>query len=99
MARVPAAGEAAAAVSKSGADALLSAGGGSPIDATKAVAWSLASGIDLSAPGALEQARAVQLAGKQVLPHFAVPTTLSVAELAGSAGFSSEAGEKVGVAA
>ncbi|MFL5309253.1 MAG: iron-containing alcohol dehydrogenase, partial [Myxococcales bacterium] len=35
-----------------------------------------------------------------VLPHLAVPTTLSVAELAGSAGFSAEGTkEKVGVAA
>ena len=35
-----------------------------------------------------------------MLPHFAVPTTLSVAELAGSAGFTAEGTkEKVGVAA
>ncbi len=82
------------------ADALVSAGGGSPIDAAKAVAWSLASGIDLAEPDALQRARGVRLAGKPVLPHFAVPTTLSVAELSGSAGFSAEAtNEKVGVAA
>src|SRR3981189_192147 len=30
------------------ADALLSVGGGSPIDAAKAVAWSLAAGVDLA---------------------------------------------------
>ncbi len=83
-----------------GADAFVSIGGGSPIDAAKAAAWSLASGIDLAAPGALEAARAVRLAGKRVLPHFAVPTTLSVAERSGSAGFSSEgAHDKIGVAA
>jgi len=82
------------------ADALVSAGGGSPIDAAKAVAWSLASGIDLAEPDALQRARGVRLAGKPVLPHFAVPTTLSVAELSGSAGFSAEGtNEKVGVAA
>src|SRR5712671_2449234 len=82
------------------ADALVSAGGGSPIDAAKAVAWSLASGIDLAEPDALQRARGVRLAGKAVLPHFAVPTTLSVAELSGSAGFSAEGtNEKVGVAA
>ena len=82
------------------ADALVSAGGGSPIDAAKAVAWSLATGIDLAEPDALTKARGVRLAGKPVLPHFAVPTTLSVAELSGSAGFSAEqTNEKVGVAA
>ena len=91
---------AASAAREAGADALLSAGGGSPIDAAKAVAWSLASGIDLAAPGALAQARAVRLAGKRVLPHFAVPTTLSVAELSGQAGFSADGThEKVGVSA
>ena len=82
------------------ADALVSVGGGSPIDATKAVAWSLAAGIDLAGPDALAKARGVRLAGKPVLPHLAVPTTLSVAELSGSAGFSAEGTqEKVGVAA
>ena len=35
-----------------------------------------------------------------MLPHFAVPTTLSAAELSGSSGFSAEGtNEKVGVAA
>ena len=64
------------------------------------MAWSLATGIDLAAPDALERARGVRLAGKPVLPHFAVPTTLSAAELSGSSGFSAEGtNEKVGVAA
>ena len=82
------------------ADALVSVGGGSPIDAAKAVAWSLASGIELDEPDALAKSRGIRLAGKPVLPHFAVPTTLSVAELSGSAGFSAEGSrEKVGVAA
>jgi len=82
------------------ADALVSVGGGSPIDAAKAAAWSLATGIDLDGPDALAKSRGVRLAGKSVLPHFAVPTTLSVAELSGSAGFSAEGSkEKVGVAA
>jgi maleylacetate reductase len=81
-------------------DALLSLGGGSPIDAAKAVAFSLATGIDLRAPDAPRRARDVELKGKAVLPHFAIPTTLSVAELASSAGFSAEGTrEKVGVAA
>src|SRR6185295_5919192 len=91
---------AARQVRESGADALLSVGGGSPIDAAKAIAWSLASGVDLGEQGALAKARSVRLTGKPVLPHFAVPTTLSVAELSGSAGFSAEgSNEKVGVAA
>jgi alcohol dehydrogenase class IV len=82
------------------ADALLSVGGGSPIDAAKAVAWSLAADVDLAEPGALSKARSVRLTGRAVLPHLAVPTTLSVAELSGSAGFSAEGTkEKVGVAA
>ena len=92
--------QAAAQAREAKADALVSAGGGSPIDAAKAVAWSLAAGIDLGAPDALAKARGVRLAGKAVLPHFAVPTTLSVAELSGSSGFSAEGtNEKVGVAA
>ncbi len=92
--------QAAREVRAAGADALLSVGGGSPIDAAKAIAWSLASGIELAEPGALAKSRGVRLAGLPVLPHFAVPTTLSVAELSGSAGFSAEGtGEKVGVAA
>jgi maleylacetate reductase len=92
--------DAARAAREANADALLSVGGGSPIDAAKAVAWSLAAGIDLGEPEALAKARSVRLTGKAVLPHFAVPTTLSVAEMSGSAGFSAEGTkEKVGVAA
>jgi len=45
------------------------------------VAWSLAAGVDLAQPDALSKARSLRLTGKAVLPHFAVPTTLSVAEL------------------
>jgi maleylacetate reductase len=92
--------QAAAAARKARPDALVSLGGGSPIDAAKAVAFSLATGIDLSAPDAPLRARSVDLKGKGVLPHFAIPTTLSVAELASSAGFTAEGSrEKVGVAA
>jgi len=92
--------EAARQAREARADALVSAGGGSPVDAAKAVAWSLAAGVDLDQPDALAKSRSVRLSGKPVLPHFAVPTTLSVAELSGSAGFSAEASkEKVGVAA
>ncbi|HEY6101134.1 MAG TPA: iron-containing alcohol dehydrogenase, partial [Anaeromyxobacter sp.] len=80
------------------ADALLSLGGGSPIDAAKAIAFSLATGLDLRAADAPRRARGAKLA--HVLPHVAVPTTLSVAELASASGFSAEGTrEKVGVAA
>jgi alcohol dehydrogenase class IV len=79
-------------------DALVSLGGGSPIDAAKAVAFALAAGLDLSAPDAPARARGVTL--ERVLPHLAIPTTLSAAELSGAAGFSAEGTrEKVGVAA
>jgi alcohol dehydrogenase len=80
------------------ADALVSLGGGSPIDATKATAFSLATGIDLRHPDAPTRARGAALG--DVLPHLAIPTTLSVAELSSGAGFTAEGTrEKVGVAA
>jgi alcohol dehydrogenase class IV len=57
-----------------GVDALVSFGGGSPIDAAKIVA--------------------LRLGG---LPHVAIPTTLSVAELAAGAGFTDASGTKGGM--
>ncbi|HET7339691.1 MAG TPA: iron-containing alcohol dehydrogenase [Candidatus Dormibacteraeota bacterium] len=57
-----------------GADAVVSFGGGSPIDAAKIIA--------------------LRLGG---VPHTAVPTTLSVAELAAGAGYTSEQGDKAGM--
>lgn len=78
-------------------DGLVSLGGGSPIDAAKAIAFSLATGIDLRLPDA--QARGKGLSLEKVVPHLALPTTLSVAELSGSAGFSAKGTlAKVGVA-
>jgi alcohol dehydrogenase class IV len=63
-------------------DTLVSVGGGSPIDATKAVAYTLA-----------------QKNGGIFLPHIAIPTTLSAAEFAHSAGFTDEeSNTKVGIA-
>jgi alcohol dehydrogenase class IV len=56
-----------------GADAIVSFGGGSVIDAAKIVSVRLGA-----------------------LPHTAVPTTLSVAELAAGAGYTNEAGDKAG---
>ncbi|HKC58882.1 MAG TPA: iron-containing alcohol dehydrogenase [Myxococcales bacterium] len=90
--------EAVLAAREARADALLSIGGGSPIDAAKTVAFSLASGLDVTLPDAPARSRGMKL--ERTLPHLAVPTTLSVAELAGSAGFTAEGTkEKVGVAA
>lgn len=57
-----------------GADAIVSFGGGSVIDAAKIISLKLGA-----------------------LPHTAVPTTLSVAELAAGAGFTNEAGDKAGM--
>jgi len=61
-----------------GAEGIVSFGGGSAIDAAKIIALRLADD------------------GK-ALPHVAVPTTLSVAELASGAGYTNEAGDKAGL--
>jgi alcohol dehydrogenase class IV len=80
------------------ADALVSLGGGSPIDAAKAVAFSLATGLDLRLADAPARARGA--APSRVLPHVAIPTTLSAAEMSANAGYTAEGtGEKVGVSA
>ena len=62
-----------------GADAIVSFGGGSVIDAAKIISVRLADGDG------------------PALPHTAVPTTLSVAELAAGAGFTNDAGDKAGM--
>jgi alcohol dehydrogenase len=92
--------EAALATRKADPLALVSVGGGSPIDAAKTIAFVLATGLDVTAADAPRRARGISLSDKRVLPHFAVPTTLSVAELSPQAGFSAAGTrEKVGVAA
>jgi maleylacetate reductase len=79
-------------------DVLISFGGGSPIDAAKSVAFALATGLDLRDPHAAENARSLRPSPESVLPHVAIPTTLSAAELSGLAGFTTEAEhEKVGL--
>jgi maleylacetate reductase len=79
-------------------DVLISFGGGSPIDATKAVGFALATGIDLTQPDAATTARRFHPNADEVLPHIAIPTTLSAAELSGLAGFTTEnEQEKVGL--
>jgi alcohol dehydrogenase class IV len=64
------------------ADGVVSFGGGSPIDAAKMLAVKLADRNARSARG---------------LPHIAVPTTLSAAELAAGAGYTDAAGNKAGM--
>jgi maleylacetate reductase len=79
-------------------DLIVSFGGGSPIDAAKSVAFALATGLDMADPRAAENARGLRPAS--LLPHLAIPTTLSVAELSANAGFSTEGErEKVGLRA
>jgi alcohol dehydrogenase class IV len=67
---------------EAGVDGLVSFGGGSAIDAAKMIAVKLADRRGLAYRG---------------LPHIAIPTTLSVAELAGGAGYTNEAGDKAGM--
>jgi alcohol dehydrogenase class IV len=79
-------------------DALISFGGGSPIDAAKSVAFALATGLDIADPRAAERAREFAPARNDLVPHLAIPTTLSAAELSGLAGFTTETEhEKVGL--
>src|SRR3989441_8990906 len=74
--------EAIAHTTQIGVDGIVSFGGGSAIDAAKMIAVRLADRHGLAYRG---------------LPHVAIPTTLSVAELAGSAGFTDAAGDKAGM--
>jgi alcohol dehydrogenase len=90
--------EAVEAARETRPDALLSFGGGSPIDATKTVAFALGTGLDLSDPQAARKAAALK--PRDLLPHLSIPTTLSVAELSGLAGFTTQdEREKVGLRA
>jgi len=68
-------------VAENEADSVVSLGGGSSIDAAKIVAIHIGERRSGAAP----------------LPHVAVPTTLSVAELASGAGMTDEDGNKVGL--
>src|SRR4051812_10197197 len=96
----PAVADAAAAAERAAPDVLISLGGGSPIDAAKVVAFVLATGLDVTRPDAHRQARQLTLADRPVLPHLAIPTTLSAAEFSGAAGYSAvDSREKVGPSA
>ena len=73
-----------AAVAQAGdsVDGVVSFGGGSAIDAAKMIAVRVA-----DRAGAADRA----------LPHVAIPTTLSAAELAAGAGYTNESGDKAGM--
>jgi maleylacetate reductase len=73
---------AAGRTTEAGVDGIVSFGGGSAIDAAKIIAVKLADRHGLAYRG---------------LPHVAIPTTLSVAELGGGAGYTNEAGDKAGM--
>jgi len=74
--------EAIAHTTEIGVDGIVSFGGGSAIDAGKMIAVRLADRHGLAYRG---------------LPHVAIPTTLSTAELAGSAGYTDGSGDKSGM--
>ena len=74
--------EAVARTTEVGVDGIVSFGGGSAIDAGKMIAVRLADRHGLAYRG---------------LPHVAIPTTLSAAELAGTAGYTDAAGDKAGM--
>ncbi|OAX77756.1 hypothetical protein ACJ72_07942, partial [Emergomyces africanus] len=80
---------AVAAVRESGADVLISVGGGSPIDAAKAVAYHLHKN-DVNSGQDKQEAKWIS--------SIAVPTTMSVAETTKNAGFTSADGTKTAVA-
>ncbi|HEY8491531.1 MAG TPA: iron-containing alcohol dehydrogenase [Dehalococcoidia bacterium] len=80
---------AAQAARAAGADCLVAFGGGSPIDAAKAVALALAM-PDPGPASFAELIRAPRLATGAVPPIVAVPTTLSAAEFGGTAGLTDE---------
>jgi alcohol dehydrogenase len=79
---------AAAAAREVEPDLLISFGGGSAIDATKIVAFILATGFDPMEPDAQARSRRIAVDTSGVLPHVAIPTTLSAAEFSGTAGYS-----------
>lgn len=88
---------AAARARDTDADCLLSVGGGTPIDCAKAVAMCLATGI--TAPEGFDDYRVrftypdvyeVPDLPAELMPHIAVPTTLSGAEHTGLAGVTDE---------
>ena len=89
----PSEGVAAAvrAAREAGADALVSVGGGSPIDAAKLVALALAEGWSDATELTANATRAARPdPSVPIPPHVAIGTTLSAAEFTGAAGVTDE---------
>lgn len=84
--------EAVERIKKSNADVIVAVGGGSPIDAAKAVSF-----YRHQEEHGDESARNPLTHMDLFLPTIAVPTTLSVAETTQNAGFKSDQGHKIGV--
>ncbi len=75
-----------AEIERTGADCLVSLGGGSPIDMCKVAAYSILTGSDLTTTHQLiEGAKPGAQAGRELI-HIAIPTTLSAAEYTHVAG-------------
>lgn len=78
---------------RSNADAVVSFGGGSPIDASKVAIASILNGRDMTLEGGKldwDRAMAPRDPGR-ALPHIAIPTTLSAAEYTPAGGTTNEA--------
>ncbi|KAJ9474104.1 putative Alcohol dehydrogenase 4 (putative) [Pseudozyma hubeiensis] len=84
--------EAVERIKRSNADVIVAVGGGSPIDAAKAVSF-----YRHQEEHGEESARNPLTHPDLFIPTIAVPTTLSVAETTQNAGFKSEEGHKIGV--
>ncbi|SJX64169.1 related to Lactaldehyde reductase [Sporisorium reilianum f. sp. reilianum] len=84
--------EAVERIKRSNADVIIAVGGGSPIDAAKAVSF-----YRHQEEHGEESARNPLTHPDLFIPTIAVPTTLSVAETTQNAGFKSEEGHKIGV--
>ncbi|KAN0061323.1 hypothetical protein ACQY0O_006169 [Thecaphora frezii] len=80
--------EATAQIRLVGADVIVAVGGGSPIDAAKAIAYFIHDNDDAVKHNPHPDT---------FLPIIAIPTTLSVAETTANAGYKSDEGDKVGV--
>ncbi|PWY96964.1 Dehydroquinate synthase-like protein [Testicularia cyperi] len=74
------------------ADVIVAVGGGSPIDAAKAVSY-----YTHSVKFGEESAKNPLSRAEDFIPTIAIPTTLSVAETTQNAGFKSDDGHKIGV--
>ena len=76
---------------EAGADALVSVGGGSPIDATKLIALALAEGWSEASELTANATRAARPDPPHpISPHITIGTTLSAAEFTGAAGVTDE---------